>query len=475
MLPPPSAKQLSPAEFDRSLYEPLLQRGKFQDVLIALQPLVAGGPPDPLLLGLVADCYFGLRRVARGLQVLEAIVAHWPMDLQAWGRLGSHRLQQGDRSGAAAAFEAILTQQPRAVLALSALYIAAPYSWDSPHAAQLRQLVASGTLPQAEKISANNTLGKIAASAGLPDLAFAHFQTSKAATSGDHDPQALPATVADQINSFDPQTLPQIALSGDGPQTLFLVGLPGSGMDLLESLLLPHPDICTLGESPTLIQTRQALQHLLCQTTPQSQDWTWCSDTTPKLARAARHAYFNLLPADKIGNAGIAIDKLPQNLFEMGFARMILPEARFVFLMHHPLDLGLSLFASHFHSGHSYSHQLDWIGQMIRTSYAALDDYIPKLDTRLRLQSYRLLIEQPEAQMRAVLAHLDLDWEPACLSPTEGAALITTASLLQPPQENAPSGLGIWRRFETQLMPLVEALGGWDWIHAWEARDAALG
>lgn len=472
MFLPPSSKPFRPAGFDRNLYAPLLQAGKFEDILIALQPLVAGGPPDAQLMDLVADCYFGLRRMDRGVQVLEAMVSHWPDNLSAWGKLGSQRLHQGDRDGAAQAYQAILAQRPHSALALSALYICAPFAWDSPQAEQMRRLLARSSLTQAERASAENTLGKCAASAGLADQAFAHFQASKAATPGEHDPGLQPAIVAEQIAHFDPEALPHVALTGEGPQPVFLVGLPGPGMDLLEALLLPHPQICSLGESPALIQTRQALQHHIREASPFATDWAWCRETSPKLAHAARQAYFKQLPRAEIGSVPVALDKLPQNLFEMGFARMILPEARFVFMMSHPLDLGLSLFASHFHRGHSYSRQLDWIGQMIRCSYDALDDYRAKLGPRLRLQSHRALVEDPESALRATLAHLDLDWDPECLARASEDLPLTTAALMQAQQEPPVSEIGFWKPYEEQLAPLIDALGGWDWIRAWEMRDA---
>lgn len=474
MFSPLGSRQFSPAHFDRDLYAPLLKEGKFQDILIALQPLVAAGPTDPQLMFLVADCYFGLKRMDRGLHVLEAITSHWPNNLQAWGKLGSHRLLLGDRTGAAQAYRSILTQRPQSALALSALYICEPFGWYDPQAETLRQCLADGKLSQEERISAQNTLGKCAASAGLTDEAFDAFQASKAETPGDYDASEMETAVAAQISEFAPELLPEVPLAADGPQPVFLLGLPGSGTDLLETMLLAHPEICTLGESPALVQTRRALQHHIRQNNPFATDWAWCHETSAKLAYAGRKAYFNLLPQTEIAGANVALDKLPQNLFEIGFARMILPEARFVFMMSHPLDLGLSLFATNFHKGHYYSHRLDWIGEMIRSSYAALDDYLAKLGPRLRLQSHRRLLEDPETQMRAIFSHLGLHPAPECLKLPDQNRPISTATLMQAQQEAPISEIGFWQPYEDHLAPLIDALGGWDWIRSWEARENAL-
>jgi len=157
----------------------------------------------------------------------------------------------------------------------------------------------------------------------------------------------------------------------------------------------------------------------------------------------------------------------------MGFARMILPDAKFIFMMRHPLDVGLSLFSKDFAEGQAFTKRLEWIGHQIRTVYASLDDYLPKLGSRLRLQSFRALVEQPEQQLRGILGHLDLDWDPACLSPEDYTGTVNTASLVQIREGINTKGLGKWRRYETELAPLVAALGGWEWIKEWEQRDAA--
>jgi tetratricopeptide (TPR) repeat protein len=464
--------------FDRRAYAGLMQRGAFQEVMIALQPQLARDASDPGMLDLVADCYFGLDRADRGIEVLEAIVATWPDNLAAWGKLGARSLQNGQKERAAEAFKVILKHNPNSAQALSTLYLAAPYSWDSAHGKRLRRLASSAKLSKAEKVSASNTLGKLASAFDKPAIAFRYYQAAKDATLGIYDSSATSASVTAQCHSFAPERLPQVATTGNTSRPLFIVGLPRSGTTLLETMLRAHPDVASIGESPALIQTRQAIQNHLRQHDPAAPDWAWCDQTSPELAQAGREAYLAQLsqPGTAPGTVPcrVTIDKLPQNLFEMGFARMILPEARFVFMMRHPLDIGLSLFTTNFHQGHHYSKDLRLIGQHIRANYASLDDYIPKLGDRLRLQSYRQLVETPEPQMRAILAHLDLGWEAACLAPQDSRETVTTASLLQVREGVNRSGLNKWPRFETQLQPLIDALGGWDWIKEWEARDAAL-
>lgn len=469
-----SAIDPTPAGFDRSLYAPLMQRGAFQQVLAALQPQVAQAPPNPDMLNLVADCYFGLKRADRGLEVLEAIVATWPDNLHAWGRLGANCLHIGNPKRAVQAFETVLSHTPNSAMILSALYLAAPFDWDSPYSNRLRQLITAGTLTNRELVNAKNTLGQVARAAGHTEIAFRYFQEAKAATPGQYDPAEIDASVSAQAQAFDPERLPEIQSTGDTAHPLFIVGLPRSGTTLLESMLNAHPDVTTIGESSALVASRNAIQIYLRRQNVAAQDWSWCRETDSALAQAGREAYLSHLPHQDATSHRFSIDKMPQNLFEMGYARMILPEARFIFMMRHPLDVGLSLYSTNFLDDLSFSKDLGWIGHFIRANYDSLRDYIPKLGDRLHLQSYRQLVENPETQMRAILERLDLDWDPACLTPQNTQGLVKTASVTQVRQGINRSGLNKWKPFEAQLAPLIDALGGWEWIKEWEAQDAAL-
>ena len=76
----------------------------------------------------------------------------------------------------------------------------------------------------------------------------------------------------------------------------------------------------------------------------------------------------------------------------------------------------------------------------------------------LRVQ-YEELVVDPEANIRYVLEHCMLPFEPACLSFHETRRAVRTASAEQVRQPLYSSGVGYWRHFERQLEPLREALG----------------
>jgi hypothetical protein len=72
---------------------------------------------------------------------------------------------------------------------------------------------------------------------------------------------------------------------------------------------------------------------------------------------------------------------------------------------------------------------------------------------------YEDLVENPEVQIRALLAYCGLPFEAACLSFHQNDRPVRTASSEQVRQPIFRGGLDQWRHFEPWLGPLREALG----------------
>ena len=338
----------------------------------------------------------------------------------------------------------------------------------------MQQLVGKSSLTRAEKTSVLNALGEIEAAVGNTTRAFAFFQKSKDSTPGEYSPEQMDAKIAEQKDAFDPEITATAQVDASVPRLAFVVGLPRSGTTLLEAMLSRHSTVSSIGESSGLADTRLAVRQIVQQDFPDAGHWKWCAHASPNLLYAAQDIFVkkSLRPQD--AQSEVVIDKLPQNAFDLGFARMILPNAKFIFMARHPLDVGLSLFTKDFASSHSFSKTLPWIGHRIRAAYDSLDDYRDKLTNQLRVQSFRALVQNPEQQVRAVLDHLELEWDADCLTPQHSSNALQTASAVQVREGINQKGLGKWLAFEAELAPLIEALGGWSWIKEWEEWDATL-
>ncbi|WP_167853444.1 sulfotransferase family protein [Roseovarius aestuariivivens] len=243
----------------------------------------------------------------------------------------------------------------------------------------------------------------------------------------------------------------------DEPRLVFICGLPRSGTTLVESILAQHPQAESLGESPALARLTDRAR---ASDAPDDRDL--------RAQNLAMHMARRTTPPPQV-----LIDKTPLNLFELGLARRLFPDARIIFLSRHPLDTGLSNFTTNFHAAHPFSHRLDTIGHMTRAAYRAAAHYATALGPAFRRQSFRALVTSPEPQIRALLMHVGLDWDSACLSPERRAGIVGTASLTQVRAPISTGALNKWTPYRTQLQPLIDALGGWNWIEDWARADSA--
>lgn len=203
--------------------------------------------------------------------------------------------------------------------------------------------------------------------------------------------------------------------------------------------------------------------------------WDWFETLSDEDARILGQTYLDCCSKLFVqGMPRLLVDKTPLNVFELGFAKRVLPNASFVFMSRHPLDVGLSNYSTNFHAAHPYSKTLASIGEMTRTVYLCAEDYRRKLGGSFRWQSYRALVSSPEPQIRALLGHLELDWNPACLAPERRDGAVKTASVFQVRSKINKGAVAKWVRFENELQPLVAALGGQEWIESWTAADKLI-
>jgi hypothetical protein len=71
---------------------------------------------------------------------------------------------------------------------------------------------------------------------------------------------------------------------------------------------------------------------------------------------------------------------------------------------------------------------------------------------------YEDLVDDQERVSREIVAHCGLDWDPACLAFEHNRAPVSTWSAAQVRKPIFRDAVARWRRFETQLAPLIRRL-----------------
>ena len=152
------------------------------------------------------------------------------------------------------------------------------------------------------------------------------------------------------------------------------------------------------------------------------------------------------------------IDKMPNNFANLGFLKLILPNATVINAKRHPLDCCISSFKQLFYKVQSWSYDLFEIGEyyleydrMMKYWHTVLPNVIHDLE-------YAEMINNQENTTRRLLDFCQLDWEEECLKFYETKRSINTASSEQVRQPIYKGALNSWRLYEKHIGPLIEIL-----------------
>ncbi len=116
-------------------------------------------------------------------------------------------------------------------------------------------------------------------------------------------------------------------------------------------------------------------------------------------------------------------------------------------------------FKQHFARGQGFAYSLSDMGRYYR-DYVRFMEHVDRV---LPGSVYRLvherLIDDPEREIRGLLAHMELPFEDACLNFHANKRPVRTPSAEQVRRPINRDAVDQWRNYESWLQPLKDALG----------------
>jgi hypothetical protein len=149
---------------------------------------------------------------------------------------------------------------------------------------------------------------------------------------------------------------------------------------------------------------------------------------------------------------------MPGNYLSLGWVGLMLPGAKVIYCTRDPRDIGLSIFTFRFHGSHGYAHDLSDLGWTIAQSMRLMDHWKRTLPNSVLTVDLADWVEDFNGTLSRVLNHLDLPYESACERFYETDARVRTVSRTQVRQPVNANGLGRWRNYANELIPLIAAL-----------------
>jgi tetratricopeptide (TPR) repeat protein len=224
---------------------------------------------------------------------------------------------------------------------------------------------------------------------------------------------------------------------------VFIIGMPRSGSTLIEQILASHPHVAAFGEAAAL---PPLLEHGFVAGQAET--------------RALARRYLEAMRQRGWRGVGRFVDKTLENYLHVGAITLMFPKAVILHAVRDPVDTCLSCYRQLFASGAETLYDLADIGAEYVTYRSVMDHWRTVLPGRVVGIDHEALVADPEGQIRWLVTEAcGLPWNDACLRFYEGARPVRTASSGQVRQPIFATSVARWRRYESELGPLLAALG----------------
>jgi tetratricopeptide (TPR) repeat protein len=238
---------------------------------------------------------------------------------------------------------------------------------------------------------------------------------------------------------------------------IFIVGLPRSGSTLLEQILASHPGVDGTQELQDIPRIVSELQGQ-----GPNRGGARYPDLLPGLdpllfERLGRR-YLNETRVYRRGRPRF-VDKMPNNFRHVGLMHLMLPNASIIDIRREPMACCVSNLKQLYARGQEFCYGIEDIARYYRAYLELMRHWDRVLPGRVLRVSYEDLVEDLDVNVRRILDHCGLDFEPACLEFHRSRRAISTPSSEQVRQPLFREGLSQWRRYEPWLGLLRETLG----------------
>ncbi|WP_192183494.1 tetratricopeptide repeat-containing sulfotransferase family protein [Mesorhizobium amorphae] len=302
----------------------------------------------------------------------------------------------------------------------------------------------------------HHAAGKLLNDLGRYKEAIDHFKKGNQAGGQRFDVQSYRRWVDALIETFTPDLVASRIAPGNVSEVpVFVVGMPRSGTTLTEQICASHPNVHGAGELTKLRRTSNGLD--LRSGSGISPDEAIAS-MTPQLSRALAAEHLAYL-RERAPDALRIVDKMPHNFELVGLIGILFPNARIIHCRRDAIDNCISCFVLQFSEAHSYSADLETLGLYYREYDRLMRHWDKIFPGRIFENRYETLIENQEKQSRCLIDYLGLPWDDTCLRFFDRGGSVNTYSNWQVRQPIYTSSVKQWTKYESEIQPLIDALG----------------
>lgn len=233
---------------------------------------------------------------------------------------------------------------------------------------------------------------------------------------------------------------------------IFIVGMPRSGTTLLEKVLGENPLIKNAGELPALHSLGRRTSRIysdgattighaaLSQKIPNDHLFRW------------GEAYLTYAQGRVNSWSEYFTDKLPDNIFNIGFASLLLPNSKFIHIRRNPMDITLSIFLQRF-TNLGYGFKIRTIVDHYRHQQQAMAHWNKVISKdRMAEVHYEDLVDNKGEISNHIHKKFNIDTPKGNVPDRQETQSVSTASRWQARQPIYATSKQKWEKYRPQLL-----------------------
>jgi tetratricopeptide (TPR) repeat protein len=439
----------------------LYRQTKAAAALEEVEALLADDPANPGYRNLQAAALGQLGEYGRTIAVYETLLKDYPNQPKGWMSLGHALKTVGRQDDAIAAYRKALAQLPSLGEAWWSLANLKTVTFSDADVAAMRAQAERPEISDEDRFHLQFALGKALEDAADYQASFEEYRRGNALRkqSLDYDAEETSSHLARSRALFTRGFFAEREGQGaQAPDPIFILGLPRAGSTLVEQILASHSAIEGTMELPDMPAIAKRLGARSRRDAPSAYPDILAELDAEALKDLGEEYLARSAPQRKLGRP-LFIDKMPNNFAHVGLIHLILPNAKIIDARRHPLGCCFSAFKQHFARGQGFTYDLTDLGRYYSDYVALMDHFDTVLPGRVHRVIYESMVADPETEVRRLLDHCGLGFEPGCLKFYENDRAVRTASSEQVRRPIFTEGVDQWRHFEPWLGPLKDSLG----------------
>jgi len=389
----------------------LYRQNRSEEAIAELDRVLAEEPDNPGHANLKAAAFGRIGEFEGAITLYEQVLAQAPNQPRVWMSFGHMLKTVGRLEEGIAAYRKAIALMPTLGEAWWSLANLKTVKFSDADIAAMEDALAGGEVAVEDRFHLDFALGKALEDRGEVAGSFAHYASGNALRRQQigYDPQEVEHLVDQLIEIATPEFFAQRAGQGcDATDPIFVLGMPRAGSTLVEQILASHSLIEGTTELPDI----------------------------PALARMDA--------------------RFPHNLPELTAEQMARQGDEFLRRSRIQRKTDRPFFID---KGQAFSYSLDDMGRYYR-DYVRLMAHLDRVQPgKVHRVVYERMVDDTEAEVRALLGYCGVEFEPACLAFHQTERAVRTPSSEQVRQPIFRDGTEAWKPFSEYLDPLRAALG----------------